>query len=51
MIVDQSLLGMTPTERRAIYCEMRRVLAALLAVDYGADIGWRCASRHCEAAT
>lgn len=34
VLLDQSLPGMTPTERRAIYSEMSRVLAALHAVDY-----------------
>ena len=33
---DQSLPGMTPAERTAIYAEMNRVIAALHAVDYAA---------------
>ena len=33
---DQSLPGMTPAERRAIYDEMNRVIAALHNVDYAA---------------
>jgi len=36
VLVDQSLPGMTPAERGAMYREMNRVLAALHAVDYRA---------------
>ncbi len=34
---DQALPGMSPTERRAIYMEMNRVIAALHAVDHKAQ--------------
>lgn len=34
VMMDQSLPGMTPTERGAIYHEMNRIIAALHAVDY-----------------
>jgi aminoglycoside phosphotransferase (APT) family kinase protein len=33
---DQSLPGMAPAERRAIYAELNRVIAALHSVDFGA---------------
>lgn len=36
VLVDQSLPGMTPQARSAIYCEMNRVIAALHSVDYAA---------------
>ena len=36
VLVDQSLPGMEPAERGAIYCEMNRVIAALHSVDYEA---------------
>jgi acyl-CoA dehydrogenase len=36
VLVDQSLPGMEPAERGAIYSEMNRVIAALHAVDYEA---------------
>ena len=36
VLMDQSLPGMHPDERRAIYREMNRVIAALHAVDYRA---------------
>lgn len=36
ILMDQSLPGMSPDERRAIYREMSRVIAALHAVDYRA---------------
>ncbi|MDO8251373.1 MAG: phosphotransferase family protein [Rhodoferax sp.] len=36
VMVDQSLPGMSPTERGQIYAEMNRVLAALHQVDYNA---------------
>jgi acyl-CoA dehydrogenase len=36
VLVDQSLPGMEPTERGAIYREMNRVIAALHSVDYDA---------------
>jgi acyl-CoA dehydrogenase len=36
VLVDQSLPGMTPAERGAIYREMNRVIAALHSVDYEA---------------
>ena len=36
VLVDQSLPGMEPTERGAIYREMNRVIAALHSVDYEA---------------
>lgn len=36
VLVDQSLPGMKPTERGAIYREMNRVIAALHSVDYEA---------------
>ena len=36
VLMDQSLPGMSPDERRAIYREMSRVIAALHAVDYRA---------------
>lgn len=36
VMMDQSLPGMTPAERGAIYREMNRVIAALHAVDYQA---------------
>lgn len=36
VLVDQSLPGMSPTERGQIYAEMNRVLAALHQVDYNA---------------
>lgn len=36
VLMDQSLPGMAPEERRAIYREMNRVIAALHAVDYRA---------------
>lgn len=64
VLVDQSLPGMEPPERNAIYCEMNRVIAALHAIDpNGVGLGdygrtgnyvarqiarW---SRQCEAAT
>jgi len=64
VLMDQSLPGMTPGERRAIYQEMRRVIAALHAVDYAAVgladygkhgnyVGRQIArwSRQCRAAT
>jgi aminoglycoside phosphotransferase (APT) family kinase protein len=36
VLMDQSLPGMTPAERQAIYREMNRVVAALHSVDYPA---------------
>lgn len=36
VLMDQSLPGMQPAERRAIYREMNRVIAALHGVDYSA---------------
>lgn len=36
VLVDQSLPGMEPTQRGAVYREMSRVIAALHRVDYGA---------------
>ncbi|WP_374316921.1 phosphotransferase [Aquabacterium sp.] len=64
LFMDQSLPGLQPAERRAIYKEMNRVIAALHAVDYRASglgdygkegnyVGRQIArwSRQCRAST
>lgn len=64
LFMDQSLPGLQPAERRAIYKEMNRVIAALHAVDYPASglgdygkegnyVGRQIArwSRQCRAST
>ncbi|MFM0245608.1 phosphotransferase family protein [Paraburkholderia sediminicola] len=45
VMVDQSLQGMTPQVRRAIYTEMNRVIAALHTVDVS-DVGLGDFGRH-----